>query len=135
VGWCGEVQRRGGVYIAAGGAGRDVVGMATTSRCTAGTGVSGTAAASGGRSWVGDDACTVASWMASCAGRTGSMPTSASFKDVASCRVLARVRVPGPCLACVWERGGVGGVGRHGGLRCTCGERVVSTVWVIKYLA
>jgi hypothetical protein len=32
----------------AGGAGRDVVGMATTSRCTAGTGVSGTAAASGG---------------------------------------------------------------------------------------
>ena len=48
MGWCGEVQRRGGVYIAAGGAGRDVVGMATTSRCTAGMGFSGTAATSVG---------------------------------------------------------------------------------------
>jgi hypothetical protein len=48
VGWCGEVQRCGGVYIAAGGAGRDGTGMVATSRCTAGMGFSGTAAASVG---------------------------------------------------------------------------------------
>jgi hypothetical protein len=49
-------QARGGVYIGSRRGRRGMAGMATTSRCTAGTGVSGTAAASGGSSLVGDDA-------------------------------------------------------------------------------